>query len=298
MAVKTNLKVEEVLLKSIIPHPDMEDYREELGDIAGLADSIKTEGLKEPIGVQPFEEKGKTAYRLIYGKRRFLALKKLADKEKIQKVSCVIIDKSVKPGELVVSQLIENMQRKDFTFSEISNAVNDLIANGVKQKDIAQKLSLSTAYISRIVNLESKASESLKSAVDKDIIGFNKASDIAELSKSEQDKIIAKIVGGENKSEVINKVRKDTKKNTKVIAESKLRIALEKSMKFKEKNPRNTSIDIQIAVLFFVLGQTEILPVDVSKMEVEKPETKKPVKKGIVKKVLSEDKPADDSENW
>jgi ParB family transcriptional regulator, chromosome partitioning protein len=88
--------------------------REDLGDIAGLADTIRTVGLLQPIVVN--EETNE----LVAGERRFRALETLGVEE--TEVRLFTGDKS----EAGMAEAIENIARKPFTPTESWNAAQVL----------------------------------------------------------------------------------------------------------------------------------------------------------------------------
>lgn len=96
-------------------------FRQDLGDIPGLAKSIDELGLLSPIGID-------RRYRLIYGHRRLLAVKTLG----LDVIQARIIDVDLLTGEFA-----ENTIRKDFTPSErvaIAAAIQERIGNRQGQR--------------------------------------------------------------------------------------------------------------------------------------------------------------------
>ena len=88
-----------------------ERHRRDLGDIDGLADSIKSIGLLQPVVVTP----GGT---LIAGARRIAAFKKLHR----DTIPATIIDLQ----KVVVGEYAENTFRKDFTLSEAADIADEI----------------------------------------------------------------------------------------------------------------------------------------------------------------------------
>ena len=79
-------------------------HRKDLGDIAALAESIKTEGLLQPIGITEGNE-------LVFGHRRLCACR--------DHLGWTEIDaRIVKVTSIVAGEYAENEMRKDFTVSE------------------------------------------------------------------------------------------------------------------------------------------------------------------------------------
>ena len=86
--------------------------REELGDVEGLAESIKKHGLICPIAV--YSETGNPPFVLAAGGRRFFAHVTLG----MEEIACRIYDHKLSELELESIELEENIQRKDLEFSE------------------------------------------------------------------------------------------------------------------------------------------------------------------------------------
>jgi len=87
-------------------------FREELGDIESLAQSLETEGLINPITVDQ-------EYNLLAGGRRLAAATML--KWKTIPSNIMSIDSE---GDLRIIELVENVQRKDLSWAEQANLVN------------------------------------------------------------------------------------------------------------------------------------------------------------------------------
>ena len=80
-----------------------ERYRKDMGDLDALADSIRTVGLLQPIGIT-------SNYQLIWGHRRLEAYR-LSGMDKIPA-------RIVPMEDIVQGEYAENEVRKDFTVSE------------------------------------------------------------------------------------------------------------------------------------------------------------------------------------
>ena len=95
-----------------------ERAREDLGDINGLAKSIREKGLIQPIAVHAEGD----AFQLLAGGRR-LAACKLA---KMVRIPVRIYDKPMSELERKSIELEENLRRKDLTFQEEVNLQRDI----------------------------------------------------------------------------------------------------------------------------------------------------------------------------
>jgi ParB-like chromosome segregation protein Spo0J len=79
-------------------------YRHNLGDVKALAESIRKEGLLQPIGVT-------RDFELVFGKRRFAACRMILHWKEIP---CRIVD----TASILTAQYVENEMRKDLLPSE------------------------------------------------------------------------------------------------------------------------------------------------------------------------------------
>lgn len=121
--------------------PSEDNPRVELKDLEGLAESIRSCGIIQPLIVREAKEKGK--FEIVAGHRRHEAAKMAGKKE----VPCV--KTLVGTGSLESHHLIENTQRSDLTPLEIGMGVYVAIFNGKKQKDLSKILGKSEAWVSK-----------------------------------------------------------------------------------------------------------------------------------------------------
>ena len=90
-------------------------FRKELGDIDGLAESIKLNGLINPITVHARDDLPRPAlYLLLAGGRRFTA----AEVAGIKEIPVRVYDRELSEDELRAIELEENIQRKDLHWTE------------------------------------------------------------------------------------------------------------------------------------------------------------------------------------
>ncbi len=105
-----------------------ERFRQDLGDITALADSIRKDGLIQPIAV--CNNSGDIPYRLIAGGRRFYAISHIAQKQGGKDtISCRVYEKELSEIQLRVLEFAENLYRKDMTWQEecnIKERIHDL----------------------------------------------------------------------------------------------------------------------------------------------------------------------------
>lgn len=135
----------EVPLAKIVPNPNQprRDFDEE--KLAELADSIKKNGLIQPIVVR----KHGIGYEIIAGERRYQASKRAG----LDRVPVIV--KDVDDAEMYRLAIIENIQRDDLNPIEEAKGYKTLIAmNGVKSLgDLSELVSKSRSSISNIIRL-------------------------------------------------------------------------------------------------------------------------------------------------
>jgi ParB family transcriptional regulator, chromosome partitioning protein len=140
--------VQEVSLNQIIPNRYQPRTTFSEREISELSESIKKNGLIQPIMVR---RKGDGLYELIAGERRFRATK-LAG---FSTIKAVIRNSS--DEQAMELALVENLQRQDLNPMEAARAYHRLINEfGLTQEQVAQRIGKdrsSIANISRLTNL-------------------------------------------------------------------------------------------------------------------------------------------------
>ena len=115
-----------------------------------LANSIKEIGLKQPISVR---EDGEN-YIINHGARRYRATQMLGEEKILAYIDNEYSD---------YAQVVENIQRENLSPREIADFIGMQIAKGFKQKDIAQKIGKSPAWVGQyktLLDLPSKLAKS------------------------------------------------------------------------------------------------------------------------------------------
>lgn len=131
-------------LKKIKPNKDQPRKRFDESELAELSDSIKQNGILQPLLVR---EKG-DHYEIVAGERRFQAAK-LA---KLEEVPVVI--KAISDEEVFKLALIENLQRSDLSPIEEAQGYKQLIKQeNLTQDDLAKVLSKSRSAITNTLRL-------------------------------------------------------------------------------------------------------------------------------------------------
>ena len=123
--------------------------RKNFTDIKELAESIKAEGLQQPINVA---KRADGKYVIIQGERRWRACKQLG----MTKIEAIVRPQLKENKDRSILQLIENLQRQDMDAFEIGDAFNALIENaGMTQSDLAKRIGWSVSRVSRYVAVSS-----------------------------------------------------------------------------------------------------------------------------------------------
>jgi len=112
--------------------------------IKELSDSIKEQGIINPITVRPYEEK----YIIVAGERRFLAARQAG----LKTIPAVI--KKVSKNDVMLISLIENFHREDLNSIDRAEGVKALKVNlGLPWVGVAKKLGLSKQRLLDLVGL-------------------------------------------------------------------------------------------------------------------------------------------------
>jgi len=131
-------------VRLIEPSPVQPRTRFEAGALNGLAESIRENGLVQPVVVR---RKG-GRFELIAGERRWRA----AQQAGLEKIPAVVRD--VPDDKLLELALIENIQREDLNAIEEALAYKSLIeAAGLTQEVLAQRVGRDRSYITNYLRL-------------------------------------------------------------------------------------------------------------------------------------------------
>ena len=145
------MTLKRVALSALCPSKDNPRRHIDKDAIAGLADSIKTDGVLQNLVV---EKTGDGTFRVISGSRRFLALKLLKRQGVIDGDYRVPVEiRSFEDGDALRIATIENVQRADLDPIDEAEAFARMLQNGASLDDVAVKTGLSEQTIRRRVAL-------------------------------------------------------------------------------------------------------------------------------------------------
>ena len=137
---KCSAEVYEIPQDLIIPNPNQPRKRFDFDGLEELAQSIRENGILQPITVRSTQDK---KFELIAGERRLRAARLVG----MTKIPALVIDVQQKDSALFA--LIENLQRQDLSFFEEAEAIETLITDyKMSRDDVAKKLSIAQSTLS------------------------------------------------------------------------------------------------------------------------------------------------------
>jgi len=153
-------------------HVDDDDALEE------LADSIKANGVVQPIMVRPGEEDGR--YILVLGERRLLASKKAG------KTTIPALVRRVSLQQAAEMTIVENLQREDLSALEQAEAFR-MLSNKFKmtQQEIGERVGLSRASVTNYMRLLKLPRDVMQLLAEKKI-SFAEAKELLTLANDDQ----------------------------------------------------------------------------------------------------------------
>ena len=201
-------------------HP--KNIRKDYGSLTELTKSINAKGIQNPLIVVPSpEDDGK--YWVVAGNRRLLA----GRKSDISEAPCIISD--MDEQEQIESMIIENLQRKNLSIVEESQAYQMCLADyGMDIKTLSEKTGFSQRTIRRRVQVAKLDRDVLQRQMDNPEIqitfsilsqlervnGIDARNRILEAATDEKDLAckIEQAVSEQNKAKILNRLKSMAKK--------------------------------------------------------------------------------------
>ena len=154
---ETGSRIMEIELSSIKPNPNQPRKTFDPDALMDLSNSIKTQGVLQPILV---EEIAEGVYVIVAGERRYRAAKMAG----LAKIPCIV--RSFSDLQRMEISLIENIQRENLNPVEEARAFSYLLTQaGIKQEELAQRVGKGRSTITnslRLLNLPEKMLEGLE----------------------------------------------------------------------------------------------------------------------------------------
>ncbi|MEI0606897.1 ParB/RepB/Spo0J family partition protein [Brachyspira pulli] len=230
----------DISLIDVNPDQPRKVFNEE--EIQGLAESIKENGLINPITLR--EKDGQ--YQIISGERRFRAFKFL-NRDKVPALVLQNIDDS----KMLELTLVENIQRADLNAIEIARSYKKLIYDlNIKQEELANRVGKSRSTISnsmRILDL----SENIQNLILESKITEGHARAILSLEDENQREEFAKeIVENGYSVRECEKIVKERKNNNSVQDNQEAENNNESIKKEKKKDPNIRQLENDLEKIF------------------------------------------------
>ena len=178
-------------------------------DLNDLAESIKTNGILQPLTVRLNKE---NKYELVAGERRLKAAKMAGKSE----VPCIVLKTSSEQSAILA--LMENLQRKNLNFFEEAIAISKIIdCWNITQQEVAQRLGKAQSTIAnklRILKFSSKQKQRilLENLTERHARALLKVPYPEEIDRV-IDVIVAKNLNVEQTEDYIKKMFYEKKKN-------------------------------------------------------------------------------------
>lgn len=143
--VKSTGQIFLVPQEQIVPNPNQPRKRFDYDELEGLAQSIRQNGILQPITVRQTDD-GK--FELISGERRLRAARLVG----LTKIPSIVTEVDEKKS--AVFSLIENLQRQDLDFFEEAEAIDRLISDyGMSRDELSRKLGKAQSTLSNKLRL-------------------------------------------------------------------------------------------------------------------------------------------------
>jgi len=171
-----NIPIEKIVPNQMQPRRDM-------GDLAELTDSIRENGIIEPVIVKPRDGN----FEIIAGERRYRAAKEAG----MHEIPC--IEHDIPDNEALEMSIIENIQRKDLNVFEQSRSIRSLAdIYGYTHEEIAKKIGKSRVTVTELVRITDLPEEIMEKCL---ALGIDSKTFLLELTKMEDLEKMEAILG-------------------------------------------------------------------------------------------------------
>lgn len=224
------------------------NVRQDLGDIEGLAQSIKESGLQVPL--KAVKVRGKEEYRLIDGHRRMTAINLLLS----QGVSVPYVMVSLFQGneeDEVFAMVITGTGQKQLNDIEQAEAIKRLIAFGYKVEEISLKIGKSVPHVYNLTYI-ADFPKPVKDLIVSDAISASTALSISRQEKDREKfiKVVEDAVSDAKASSKDGKQKKATNKNVVSLkAKTNMQKLAEAYAKLIAEGVNNEKVDLLEVVL-------------------------------------------------
>ncbi|MBE6748402.1 MAG: ParB/RepB/Spo0J family partition protein [Ruminococcaceae bacterium] len=142
---KANCQIQLIPHENIYPNPHQPRVRFDYIELENLANSIRANGILQPINVRPLDNGN---FELISGERRLRAARMIG----VTKIPCIVMNVSDEQSALFA--IIENVQRQNLDFFEEAIAIERLMTEHfLSQEEIGRKLGKAQSTLSNKLRL-------------------------------------------------------------------------------------------------------------------------------------------------
>ena len=213
----TETGIQELPVDLLDPNPD--NPRRSVGDVTELADSIRSQGIKQNLLVVPHDltdgDRVEHRYRVVIGHRRLAAAKQAG----LATVPCKV--EALAHREELEIMLVENTQREQLTVLEEADAIQGLLQLGATIQQTADQLGRSQTYIRerrRIARIGDRVRESREDFAQ---LSFTELQAIAEFDGDlEAQEELAGAAGGNEFAWTLDRCR-DRRERRKWVGEAR-----------------------------------------------------------------------------
>jgi ParB family chromosome partitioning protein len=239
-------QIQEIDVNEISPNPYQPRKMFDEEALAELSESIKRNGLLQPIVVLERDE----GYLLVAGERRLRA-HKLAG---LDTIKAIIADVDIDDAKLRELALIENIQRENLNSMELAHSYDELIkVYEITHDELSNVVNKSRSQITNTLRLLALSSYVQKKLIT-GIISQGHAKILVGFNEDEQKLLVDTIIGQKlsvRESELLAKKKKNALNDEKEAFNEEKKIAFIDNYKnlFKEKLPfafkvKNNSLEI------------------------------------------------------
>ncbi len=211
-APQTGEVVQQIPVSQIVPCPT-NPRGEDLGDISGIAASIRSVGVEQPLILQPADTAG--IHVIAFGHRRFAGAKEAG----LETVPAIV--RAYTPEKLLKAQIIENFARADLDELAEAKAFQRLVKEfRYSQRKVAEEIGCTQAQVSRRIALL-KLDKAALDALSERKITIHEAVDLtklAEMPAAQRKKAVKEFLGsgGHNRRWVLERhLRTEKDRKTK-----------------------------------------------------------------------------------
>ena len=218
-------------------------------ELDGLMQSIKQEGLLQPIGVV---KSGSSGYEICYGNRRYLAVSKLG----LASIPAIVHEKQ-KETDVDIKNLTENIQRRNISLAEAGRYIDLLEQQGLSRSEAAVRMGVSRTYVDACLTAFNEIPKEFRDDIEIKVMGGrDNASRTApgKISVNVARQILSQHKQGKINRSQVKKLLSDAKSNSK-FNQNKIS-EYSKALALGKKDYLSAVVDEKYVVLKFFITES------------------------------------------